>query len=138
MIATTEEQRLLEKWQKKLCLQEWRIKLVTHLRPEEMSVSNATGCTDWSESIKTARIEIINPACYGDRIVPFNFEKTLVHVKGCLLEKPCVCFLWNLLIERLMKVGGSLILSSSSSNELGDKGDKGECFCKDFFQIGVF
>jgi hypothetical protein len=37
-----------------------------------------------------------------------------------------------------MKVGGSLILSSSSSNELGDKGDKGECFCKDFFQIGVF
>lgn len=35
MIATTEEQRLLEKWQKKLCLQEWRIKLVTHLRPEE-------------------------------------------------------------------------------------------------------
>lgn len=28
MIATTEEQRLLEKWQKKLCLQEWRIKLV--------------------------------------------------------------------------------------------------------------
>ena len=22
--------------------------------------------------------------------------------------------------------------------ELGDKGDKGECFCKDFFQIGVF
>lgn len=40
MIATTEEQHLLEKWQKKLCLQEWRIKLVTHLRPEEMSVSN--------------------------------------------------------------------------------------------------
>ena len=79
MIATTEEQRLLEKWQKKLCLQEWRIKIVTHLRPEEMSVNNATGCTDWSESIKTARIEIINPACYGDRIVPFNFEKTLVH-----------------------------------------------------------
>lgn len=79
MIATTEEQRLLEKWQKKLCLQEWRIKLVTHLRPEEMSVSNAAGCTDWSESIKTARIEIINPACYGDRIVPFNFEKTLLY-----------------------------------------------------------
>ena len=77
MIATTEEQRLLEKWQKKLCLQEWRIKLVTHLRPEEMSVSNASGCTDWSESIKTARIEIINPACYGDRIVPFNFEKMI-------------------------------------------------------------
>lgn len=79
MIATVEEQRLLEKWQKKLCLQEWRIKLVTHLRPEEMTVSNVAGCTDWSESIKTARIEIINPAFYGDRIVPFSFEKTLIH-----------------------------------------------------------
>ena len=22
--------------------------------------------------------------------------------------------------------------------QLGDKGDKGECFCKNFFQIGVF
>ena len=87
MIATTEEQRLLEKWQKKLCLQEWRIKLVTHLRPEEMSVSNAAGCTDWSESIKTARIEIINPACYGDRIVPFDFEKTLVHATLCVKDE---------------------------------------------------
>ena len=42
-------------------------------------VRNTAGCTEWSEAIKTARIEIINPACYGDRIVPFDFEKTLVH-----------------------------------------------------------
>lgn len=79
MIATNEELALLEKWKRKLCLQEWRIKLLTHLHPEEMMVRNTTGCTEWSEAIKTARIEIINPACYGDRIVPFNFEKTLVH-----------------------------------------------------------
>lgn len=79
MIATNEELALLEKWKRKLCLQEWRIKLLTHLHPEEMMVRNTTGCTEWSEAIKTARIEIINPACYGDRIVPFDFEKTLVH-----------------------------------------------------------
>lgn len=79
MIATNEELALLEKWKRKLCLQEWRIKLLTHLHPEEMMVRNTTGCTEWSEAIKTARIEIINPACYGDRIVPFNFEKTLVY-----------------------------------------------------------
>nr|DAE28001.1 MAG TPA: SprT-like domain-containing protein Spartan/DNA Complex repair, protease, DNA BINDING [Siphoviridae sp. ctvxh7] len=79
MTATNEELALLEKWKRKLCLQEWRIKLLTHLHPEEMTMSDAAGCTEWSESIKTARIEIINPACYGDRIVPFNFEKTLVH-----------------------------------------------------------
>lgn len=78
MIATNEELALLEKWKRKLCLQEWRIKLLTHLHPEEMMVRNTTGCTEWSEAIKTARIEIINPACYGDRIVPFDFEKTLV------------------------------------------------------------
>jgi hypothetical protein len=79
MIATNDELSLLEKWKRKLCLQEWRIKLLTHLHPEEMTVSNTAGCTEWSEAIKTARIEIINPACYGDRIVPFDFEKTLVH-----------------------------------------------------------
>lgn len=61
MIATNEELALLEKWKRKLCLQEWRIKLLTHLHPEEMMVRNTTGCTEWSEAIKTARIEIINP-----------------------------------------------------------------------------
>ena len=29
-------------------------------------------------------------------------------------------------------------IHTADPNELGDKGDKGECFCKDFFQIGVF
>ena len=53
---------------------------MTHLHPEEMTASNTAGCTEWSEAIKTARIEIINHACYGDRILPFDFEKkTLVH-----------------------------------------------------------
>ena len=79
MTATNEELALLEKWKRKLCLHEWRIHLKTHLRPEEMTIGDAAGCTEWSEAIKTARIEIINPACYGDRIVPFDFEKTLVH-----------------------------------------------------------
>ena len=79
MNPTIEQIALLEKWKRKLCLQEWQIQLKTYLRPEEMSTDNAAGCTEWSESGKTARIEIINPACYGNRIVPFNFEKTLVH-----------------------------------------------------------
>lgn len=79
MTATNEELALLEKWKRKLCLQEWRIKLLTRLRPEEMTMDDVAGCTEWSEAIKTARIEIIDPAYYGDRIVPFGFEKTLVH-----------------------------------------------------------
>lgn len=79
MAATNEELALLEKWKRKLGLQEWRIKLLTRLRPEEMTMDDVAGCTEWSESIKTARIEIVDPAYYGDRIVPFDFEKTLVH-----------------------------------------------------------
>lgn len=59
MIATNDELALLEKWKRKLCLQEWRIKLLTHLHPEEMMVRNTAGCTKWSEAIKTARIEVI-------------------------------------------------------------------------------
>lgn len=79
MTATNEELALLEKWKQKLCLREWRIKLLTRLRPEEMAMDDVAGCTEWSESIKTARIEIVDPAYYGDRIVPFDFEKTIVH-----------------------------------------------------------
>ena len=79
MKATNEELTLLEKWKRKLCLNEWRIKLLTNLRPEEMTMNDVAGCSEWSESIKTARIEIIDPDYYGDRIVPFDFEKTLVH-----------------------------------------------------------
>ena len=79
MTATNEELTLLEKWKRKLCLQEWRIRVKTQLRAEEVTMNDVAGCSEWSESIKTARIEIIDPAYYGDRIVPFDFEKTLVH-----------------------------------------------------------
>lgn len=79
MSATYEELALLEKWKRKLCLQEWRIRLETNMHPDEMYISHAAGCTEWSESIKTARIEIIDPKFYGNRIVPFDFEKTLIH-----------------------------------------------------------
>lgn len=40
MIATNEELALLEKWKRKLCLQEWRICLKTNLRPEEMTIDD--------------------------------------------------------------------------------------------------
>ena len=62
MTATNEELALLDKWKRKLCLQEWRIKLLTRLRPEEMTMDDVAGCNEWSEAIKTARIEIIDPA----------------------------------------------------------------------------
>ena len=50
-----------------------------NFKPEGMTISGVAGCTEWSEPGKTARIEIIDPEYYGDRIVPFDFEKTLIH-----------------------------------------------------------
>lgn len=76
---TAEHKKLLQEWQNRLGLSEWRIKLVDNCTPDYMTSQNCSGCTDWRESIKTARIEILDPQFYGERIVPFDWEKTLVH-----------------------------------------------------------
>lgn len=81
---------LLAEWQARLGLQDWRIKLHDKCKPEEMMMENSAGCTEWSETVKTARIEIIDPKYYGERVVPFDWEKTLVHellhLKTCLVS----------------------------------------------------
>lgn len=89
-MAIEKGESLLAEWKERLGLTEWRIKLVDNCKPEEMMIENCAGCTDWSEAIKTARIEIIDPQYYGKRIVPFDYEKTLVHellhLKTCLVS----------------------------------------------------
>ena len=81
---------LLVEWKERLGLHDWRIKLVDNCEPEDMTLEGVAGCTDWSEAIKTARIEILDPTYYGERIVPFDWEKTLVHellhLKMCLIS----------------------------------------------------
>lgn len=72
-------QELLQEWMSRLGLMDWRISLCENCAPEEMSANNAAGCTDWTESTKTARIQILSKKYYGNRIVPFDPEKTLVH-----------------------------------------------------------
>lgn len=85
-----DERCLLNEWQKRLGLQDWRIKLCDNCKPEEMTIQGVAGCTEWTEANKTARIEIIDPQYYGERIVPFDYEKTLVHellhLKTCLVS----------------------------------------------------
>lgn len=80
---------LLEKWKYRLGLQDWFIVLNDNAIPSDMMLDNVAGETEWTESNKTAVIRILREDCYGDRIVPFNFEKTLVHellhLKFCLL-----------------------------------------------------
>lgn len=79
MPVTPKPNALLAEWQKRLGLQDWRIKLLPKCKTEEMELENVAGCTEWSETLKTARIEILDPEYYGNRIVPFDWEKTLVH-----------------------------------------------------------
>ena len=85
-------EKLLSEWVNRLGLQEWRIKLCPSCKPDDMT-KNSTGCTVWTEAIKVARIEILDPSFYGERITPFDFEKTLVHellhIKTSLLSSEC-------------------------------------------------
>lgn len=70
---------LLKEWAERLGLQERRISLHDNCKPEDMSMEDVAGCTVWTECNKTARIEIIDEQHYGDRVVGFDWEKTLVH-----------------------------------------------------------
>lgn len=87
-----DHEKLLSEWVERLGLQEWRIKLLPCCKPDEMS-EETTGCTIWQEVIKSARIEIVDPTFYGERVVPFDWEKTLVHellhIKTCLISSEC-------------------------------------------------
>lgn len=88
MEDTSMQDKLLY-WQRVLGLTDWRIKLKTDCFMSELILQNAAGETEWSETIKTAYIRIISAEEYGERIVPFDPEKTLVHellhLKFCLL-----------------------------------------------------
>lgn len=79
MAYRNEHEKLLDEWQKRLGLQNWRIALFDKMDPDDMDVEEASGCTSWVESTSTAVIQIIDPQYYGQRIVPFDWEKTLVH-----------------------------------------------------------
>lgn len=80
--------KLLKEWQKRLSMQDWRITLKTGCSPDEMKIDESSGCVAWSESTKTAFIQILDPIYYGERVTDFDFEQTLVHellhLKFCL------------------------------------------------------
>lgn len=70
---------LLRYWTDVLGLQEWNITLITNCSPNDMTLNEVAGETEWSDTLRTAVIRIIDPKDWGERVVPFNPEKTLVH-----------------------------------------------------------
>ena len=81
-------EKLLKEWTKRLGLTDWVISLDDNLY--ELACPDCAGYTVWTESNKSAKIQLIHPDVYGERIVPYNKEKTLVHellhLKFCLLS----------------------------------------------------
>ncbi len=79
-MTNKEATKLCDEWVKRLGLQDWKINLHPLCKPEEMTDAECSGCSVFQEVTKLARIEIIDEQYYAeDRIVPFDFEKTLVH-----------------------------------------------------------
>ena len=103
-------QALLKEWQERLGLQEWRIKLQPNCSPEDMDGEECCGLTHWQEVNRTAMIQIQDKKYYGNRIVPFDFEKTLVHellhLKMCLItdvEDETTARVGHMLIDSLAR-----------------------------------
>ena len=86
-----EELLLLDEWSQRLGLKDWYIVLETDVKPDELMMENSDGCVEYEETIKSARIQIIDEKLRSPSLRPFNFEETLVHellhLKFCLLER---------------------------------------------------
>lgn len=86
-----EAQELLEKWVKRLYLDDWTIQFYPKAQPNDFILRDVAGEAEYDEIGKSATIRILDPNFYGDRIVPFNFERILVHellhLKFCFFDK---------------------------------------------------
>lgn len=84
------DNKLLMEWQERLGLHDWAIKVVDNCSFDDMGAEGCDGYTEWEESIKTARIQILDIAYYGDRMIPYDYERILVHellhLKLCLVS----------------------------------------------------
>ena len=86
-----EELKLLDEWQKRLGLSDWYITLVSNCNSQDMELQDADGYVYYEETLKAAKITMINPETRTASLRPFDFEETLVHellhLKFCLLER---------------------------------------------------
>lgn len=87
------EEKLFMYWRDMLKLNDWTIQFRYNVQHDDMNIEDSCGCTSWNEASKTALIQILKPDQYGDRIVPFDVEKTIVHellhIKMSLIASEC-------------------------------------------------
>ena len=93
-------EKLTKEWINRLGLNDWTIKFVVNCTPDDIGYENC-GLSVWQEVRKTAKVQILDPKYYGERILPFDEEKTLVHellhLKTCFISETD-----NELQERIM------------------------------------
>lgn len=70
---------LIDEWIERLQLDNWTIRVNENCKPDIMDVKDVWGDTVIDAVNKAARIDIVNPSCVSDRLIPFDFEKVLVH-----------------------------------------------------------
>jgi hypothetical protein len=96
---------LLKEWQDRLFLHSWRITIRPKCKPDEMQ-SGCWGSTEWVEVNKTARIDIVDPDCLTDKMIPFDFEVVLVHellhLKFALLSDNSDCNIESRYVHQLI------------------------------------
>ena len=89
----SKEEMMFMYWRDKLQLNDWSIRFKYNVSYEDMNIEDACGCTSWNEAGKSALIQILRPDQYGERIVPFDIEKTIVHellhIKTSLISSNC-------------------------------------------------
>lgn len=71
--------KLSMEWSKRLGVNDWHVKLKDECVPSDMTYADSMGESEYVEATKTGVIRILREDCYGDRIRPFDYEKTLVH-----------------------------------------------------------
>lgn len=83
--------KTLRKWQKRLGLMDWNIRMYTNVRYHNMESEGAEGHVQYSEEHRTARIQILDPDHWTLADFSFDQEKTLVHellhIKFSLLDE---------------------------------------------------
>ena len=123
-------QGFLNKWQRLLQLKDWTILLQDNCEPEDFVGEDRVGEVDYQEVNKTAIIRILDPKFYGTRILPFCFEKVLIHellhIKFALLsnsDNELQNRIVHVLIEDLAKLLYECMQEGSNADKQDTKRD---------------
>lgn len=111
-------EKLLKKWQHILDLDNWTIKLTDNCTIED--IGENSGYCDYDELHKCAVIYILDEKQYGDRILPLDIEKTLVHellhIKFWFLDKS-ESIVQNRLVHQLIEDMAKALVSIKRNKE---------------------